>query len=106
VSIINAARGLVADAIDRLAERVSKTPAHQEATRTRLGEFLDSQARDGGRALVAKIARSEVKNYLAELAEQAEIAFEGPAPFLSHIRTMSAAGHYSGCSCHDKEAAK
>lgn len=33
-------------------------------------------------AIVAKVARSEVKNYLAELAEQAEVPFTGPVEFI------------------------
>jgi len=39
-----------------------------------------------GRQLVAKIARAEVKNYLAELAEQAERPFHNPSHFLAAVR--------------------
>jgi hypothetical protein len=38
------------------------------------------------RMIAAKMARSEVKNYLAALAEQAEYAFDSPAGFLRGIR--------------------
>lgn len=38
------------------------------------------------RAITAKMARSEVKNYLADLAEQAEVPFGDPAGFLRAIR--------------------
>jgi hypothetical protein len=34
---------------------------------------------------IARMARSEVKNYLAELAEQAEVPFAGPAAFVRGI---------------------
>jgi hypothetical protein len=39
------------------------------------------------RALLAKIARAEVKNYMAELAEDAEMPFIGPAEFLRIVRS-------------------
>jgi hypothetical protein len=38
------------------------------------------------RMLAAKMTRSEVKNYLAALAEQAEYPFDSPAGFLRAIR--------------------
>jgi hypothetical protein len=38
------------------------------------------------RALVAKIARAEVKNYLAEIAEQAELPFCGPVEFIRELQ--------------------
>ena len=34
---------------------------------------------------VARMARSEVKNYLAELAEKAEMPFRGAAEFLNDV---------------------
>lgn len=37
-------------------------------------------------SLVAKMARSEVKNYIAELAEQAERPFNDPAQFLRDLK--------------------
>jgi hypothetical protein len=40
-----------------------------------------------GRGLIAKIARGEVKNYLAELAEQSERPFVNPSFFLAKVRT-------------------
>lgn len=85
MSIFNALNGLIADALDRLAERISRTPAHQEATRSRLTEFLDDPGRDGGRALVAKMARAEVKNYLATICEAAGVPFTSPEQVLSAV---------------------
>jgi len=38
-----------------------------------------------GRQLVARMARSEVKNYLAELAEQAEVPFDDPVSCLRNV---------------------
>jgi hypothetical protein len=37
-------------------------------------------------AVIAKMARSEVKNYLAQLAEEAEMPFGNPAGFLRTVR--------------------
>ena len=51
-------------------------------------EFLRSIE---GREIVAKMARSEVKNYLAELAEENELPFGDPAAFLAQVRTRLAA---------------
>lgn len=42
------------------------------------------------RLAVAKVARSEVKNYLAELAEEAEVPFGSPAAFLCGVRDLLA----------------
>ena len=41
------------------------------------------------RQLIAKMARSEVKNYLAELAEEAELPFGNPASFLRNVGVMT-----------------
>lgn len=38
------------------------------------------------RAVVAKVARSEVKNFMAEVAEEAGIPFESAAAFLGRVR--------------------
>lgn len=40
---------------------------------------------------VSRMARSEVKNYLAELAEDAEMPFSSPEAFLRLVRTKLAA---------------
>lgn len=37
------------------------------------------------RQIVARMARSEVKNYLAQLAEEAEIPFASPTKFLALV---------------------
>ena len=37
-------------------------------------------------ALVAKMARAEVKNYLAELCEQAEVPFTNPVEFVRDLK--------------------
>ena len=42
------------------------------------------------RAVVAKMARSEVKGYLADLAEQAEMPFVNAAGFLRGVRAATA----------------
>jgi hypothetical protein len=41
------------------------------------------------RAAVAKVARSEVKNYLAELAELCEMPFVSPEGFVQALRTSA-----------------
>lgn len=46
-------------------------------------EYLASQE---AREIVARMARSEVKNYLAELAEGAEMPFGDGASFLAYVR--------------------
>jgi len=40
------------------------------------------------RQAVARVARSEVKNYLAELAEDSEIPFGNPAGFLRNLKNI------------------
>jgi type III secretion system FlhB-like substrate exporter len=40
---------------------------------------------ESARAIIAKMARAEVKNYLAELAEQAEVPFGDPAEFVRDL---------------------
>lgn len=68
------------------------------------------------RAVVAKIARSEVKNYLAELAEQADIPFISPLGFVTALQGASRGvasgdltvvvtrpdGHTNSCTCPEK----
>lgn len=39
-------------------------------------------------AVIAKMARSEVKNYMAELAEKADLPFSNPVAFLLALRGM------------------
>jgi hypothetical protein len=59
----------------------------------------DPQVRD----ITARMARSEVKNYLAELAEDAEIPFGNPAGFLRGLRLRvthwSTTGTRQTCEC-------
>jgi len=43
-----------------------------------------------GRELVAKMARAEVKNYLAELAEQADMPFDNAEAFLRKMNNLMA----------------
>jgi len=43
---------------------------------------LATELSPAARATLAKVARSEVKNYLADLAEQAGLPFGDPAQFL------------------------
>lgn len=54
------------------------------------------------RQVLAKAARSEVKNYLAELAEQAEVPFGDPAGFLRglhlHITTFASTADEAGAA--------
>lgn len=68
-------------------------------------------------AIVARVARSEVKNYLAGLAEQAEIPFISPLGFVTALQGASKGvasgdlvvvatrpdGHTTTCTCPDKE---
>jgi len=81
MTIMNALSGLVADAIDRLAERVARS----EETRANLNAHIRNPEPGYGREVIAKMARSEVKNYLADLAEQAEVPFDDPVSFLRNI---------------------
>ena len=37
------------------------------------------------RKIIARMARSEVKNYLADLAERAEVPFDGPENCLRNV---------------------
>ena len=55
------------------------------------------------RAITAKMARSEVKNYLADLCEQAEIPFGDPAQFLRNIWNLYLYGKSPAAQAHDKE---
>lgn len=43
------------------------------------------------REIIARMARSEVKNYLAQLAEENDLPFSDPAAFLAQVRTRLAA---------------
>lgn len=61
---------------------VRKTIAEQ------VSEHLASQE---VREIVARMARSEVKNYLALLAEENDLPFSDPAAFLAQVRTRLAA---------------
>lgn len=51
--------------------------------------FLATDRR--AREVVARMARSEVKNYLAEVAEEAGVPFGSPAQFIRHTITHAAA---------------
>lgn len=50
-----------------------------------------------GRELVARMARSEAKSYLAALAEEASLPFGTPAQFLAGIARAAT------CTCPDKD---
>lgn len=41
-------------------------------------------------AVIARVARSEVKNYLAEVAEQAELPYPGAADFVHQVHMDAA----------------
>lgn len=45
-----------------------------------------------GRMHIARMARSEVKNYLAELAEKAEMPFNSPSEFIKALERDIAMG--------------
>lgn len=49
----------------------------------KVGDYIGTEE---VRALVAKIARSEVKNYMAWLAEEAEMPWTGPVDWLGKVR--------------------
>ena len=53
---------------------------------------------DQVREAIARMARSEVKNYLAELAEAAEIAFVNPAHFLALVKKYASYSIIDGTS--------
>jgi hypothetical protein len=82
--VIRQRLGMLADdLLARLAVKVSQTSVSMFAIQERLSEFL---ALPPGRALVARTARSEVKDYLAELAEEADMPFPGPMGFLANVK--------------------
>ena len=49
-------------------------------------DILQQNLSPAARAIVAKAARSEVKNYLAQLAEAAEMPYTGPEGFIEALR--------------------
>jgi hypothetical protein len=57
-----------------------KTPQQRVQVTSIARRWLED--RNEGRELVARLARSEVKNYLAEIAEEAEMPFVSGAGFL------------------------
>ena len=88
-----------------------------------IGRHVDRAVRDclrgpDGRELVARMARSEVKNILAEVAEAVEMPYLSPEHFMRDLRlqldkwtlemrhatTMERRRYTSGCWCtHDLE---
>lgn len=99
MTILNALNGLVSDVLDRLAERVASRPRTHEEIHLRTDTHLVDPS--GGRALIAKMARSEVKNYLAELAEQAGVPFTSPVGFItmSHDQFLNLADYQKRTCC-------
>lgn len=89
MTILNALNGLVSDALDRLAERVARTTTSREATKNVTYDYLVDGEKFGGRALIAKMARAEVKNYLAALAEGAEVPFTSPEQLISMLNEQA-----------------
>lgn len=51
-------------------------------------DILQQDLSPATRAIVAKIARSEVKNYVAEQAERAEMPFTDVAGFIGEIKRL------------------
>jgi hypothetical protein len=49
-------------------------------------DILQRDLAPNTRAIVAKAARSEVKNYIAYLAEQAQMPYTGPEGFIEALR--------------------
>lgn len=77
-------RGPARYLVDWLAEQVALSEAGTQKIHDVAGAFLDNPR--CGRALIARMARSEVKSYLQELAEGADMPFRGPDSFLAAIR--------------------
>lgn len=65
-----------------------KTPQQRVQVTSIARRWLED--RNEGRVLVARLARSEVKNYLAEIAEEAEMPFVSPASFLYTLHVQLA----------------
>lgn len=99
MTIFNAASGLVADLLDRLAEKVARTDKAFGYTTTTVSEHLRDP--DGGRAVIAKMARAEVKNLLAEWAEQAEVPFDDPVSCLRNVWNLYQYGKSPAAQAHD-----
>lgn len=69
----------------------SFTFTRQRRVRLTVQQLTDAYLQSApGRIRVGRIARGEVKNYLAELAEETEMPFGSPAAFLQGLRTMLA----------------
>lgn len=56
-----------------------------------------------GREVVARMARSEVKNYLARLAEEAEVPFDDPVSCLRNVWNLYQYGKSPAAQARDKE---
>jgi hypothetical protein len=71
-----------------------RTPRDQYDARQAVLAYLRSDPE--ARGLAAKMARSEVKNYLAELAEQADIPFASAVEFLAVVKELLAGAATTG----------
>lgn len=70
-----------------LAWEVRRLRRHPESGKRELPwDILQQDLSPAARAIVAKVARSEVKNYIAQLAEVAEMPYTGPEGFIEALR--------------------
>lgn len=64
---------------------------HPESGRRELPwDILRQDLSPAAAAIVARVARGEVKNYLAEIAEQAGVPFGAPADFVHQVHMDAA----------------
>ena len=89
MSVLNALQGLISDLIDRLADRLARTETSKIAMRGTVNAHLMDDDKNAGRAIIAKMARAEVKNYLAALAEGAEVPFTSPEQLISMLNEQA-----------------
>lgn len=89
MTIRNAVSGLISGLIDRLAEKVAGTGIINTEVQDQADAHLQNPEKHGGRALIARIARGEVKNYLAALAEGAEVPFTSPEQLISMLNEQA-----------------
>lgn len=90
MSMLNKLRAKAAALADEFIGVIANTTEMRANVQQQVRAFLGHP--DHGRLIMARMARSEVKNYLAELAEEANMPFRSPGAFLGEVKgfmTMS-----------------
>lgn len=74
----------------------------QKSRDDRLAALTYLATTESARAIVAKMARSEVKNYMAELAEAAEVPFDDPVSCLRNVWNLYQYGKSPAAQARDQ----